>query len=124
MKKLNKALPFMVLLVTALLTVSCMPETQTEASGPPEGTGEANVTMQGLAYQPAELSISSGTTVTWTNEDNVGHTVTAGTRGSPTGQFDENVPAGESFSYTFTESGTYDYYCSIHPGMDGTMIVE
>jgi len=124
MKKFKMVLCLIVLLVTALLTVSYMPETQTKAPGTPEGPGEANVTMQGLAYQPAELTISPGTTVTWTNENNVGHTVTAGTRGSPTGQFDENVPAGESFIYTFLEPGTYDSFCSIHPGMDGTVIVE
>ena len=120
----KKALPIALLLITALLLIGCMPETPTEAPESPEGTGEATVAMQGLTFQPAELTISAGTTVTWTNEDNVGHTVTAGTRGSPTGLFDENVPAGESFSFTFEETGTYEYYCSIHPGMDGTVIVE
>lgn len=124
MNKLKKGLSLIVLLIAALLMVSCMPETPTEAPESPEETGEANVTMQGLAFQPAELTISAGTTVTWINDDSVGHTVTAGTRESPTGQFDENVPAGESFSYTFDEPGTYDYFCSIHPGMNGMIIVE
>jgi len=120
----KKALPIALLLITALLLIGCMPETPTEAPESPEGTGEATVAMQGLTFQPAELTISAGTTVTLTNEDNVGHTVTAGTRESPTGLFDENVPAGESFSYTFDEPDTYDYFCSIHPGMNGMIIVE
>jgi len=121
---LNKGRPIVLLLITAMLLISCMPETPTESPEVPKETGEAVVTMQNLSFEPAELIISAGTTVTWTNEDNVGHTVTAGTIGSPTGLFDENVPAGASLSYTFDEPGTYDYYCSIHPGMDGTVIVE
>ena len=124
MKMLKKGLTLIGLLMAVLLLASCMPEAATEAPGSLEGTGKSNVTMQGLAFQPAELTISAGATVTWTNEDNVGHTVSAGKRGTPTGEFDQNVPAGETFNYTFEEPGTYDYYCSIHPGMDGIVIVE
>ena len=120
----KKARLIILLLVSTLVLISCMPQTPTEVTEEPEEPTGTVVTMEGLTYQPAEITVSAGTTVTWTNEDNVGHTVTAGTRESPTGLFDQNVPAGDSFSYTFEETGTYDYYCSIHPGMNGTVIVE
>ena len=125
-------------LIAALTLAGCAPvqetpmePTQAEMTEPTEAeppaeeeTAGAEVAMQGNTFQPAEISISAGTTVTWTNEDAVGHTVTSGTRGSPSGMFDESVNAGGTFSFTFTESGTYEYFCSIHPGMDGTVIVE
>jgi plastocyanin len=87
-------------------------------------TAEAQVVMRSLAFVPKELTIQAGTKVTWTNEDSFAHTVTSGTRGNPTGMFDETVQAGGTFSFTFEQPGTYDYFCSIHPGMDGVVIVQ
>ncbi len=87
--------------------------------------GESQVAMVNTAFQPGEITVASGTTVTWTNEDSFAHTVTSGTRGSPTDLFDSgNVGGEESFSFAFDEPETYAYFCSIHPGMDGTVIVE
>ncbi len=100
---------------------------------PPEGAGagpeaeelvEVEVVMEDIQFRPQELTIAAGTTVVWRNQDNVLHTVTAGTRGRPTDLFDAEVPAGESFSFTFDEPGTYDYYCRPHSGMAGTVVVE
>jgi len=67
--------------------------------------------------------------VTWTNNDAVGHTVTSGsstgTVASPDGLFDSgDIAPGETFSYTFTEAGTFDYFCTPHPWMMGTVIVS
>jgi plastocyanin len=87
-------------------------------------TGVTEVVMLDTAYNPETLTVDAGTTVTWVNEDDFEHTVTSGTRDSPTDLFDETVAADESFSYTFEEPGTYSYYCSIHPGMDGVIIVQ
>ncbi len=80
--------------------------------------------MQSSTFQPEEITVAPGTTVTWTNEDGFQHTVTSGTRDQPTELFDETVAGGGSFSYTFEEPGTYPYFCSIHPGMEGTVVVE
>lgn len=85
---------------------------------------EVEVEMIETAFEPTEITVGPGTTVTWINRDSFDHTVTSGVRGEPTDLFDETVPAGESFSYTFEEPGTYEYFCSLHPGMDGTVIVE
>lgn len=87
-------------------------------------TAVVEVVMQGNAFQPDQITLPAGTTVTWINADAVEHTVTAGSRGSAIGMFDETVPPGETFSFSFEETGTYAYHCTIHPGMDGTVIVE
>ncbi len=85
---------------------------------------QAKVVMRNIAFLPQEITVKPGTTITWTNEDNFEHTVTSGTRGNPTGLFDEGVPAGGSFSFTFEKPGTYEYYCRIHNRMHGTVIVQ
>ncbi|GIV96982.1 MAG: hypothetical protein KatS3mg057_1639 [Herpetosiphonaceae bacterium] len=87
--------------------------------------GEAEVIMQNIAFQPQEITVQPGMTVTWVNQDSVPHTVTAGTRENPTGMFDSgNIPPDGTFQFTFEEPGTYDYFCSIHEGMDGVVVVE
>lgn len=84
-----------------------------------EAPSEANITMENFAFSGAE-SVAVGETVTITNEDSVGHTWTA-----VGGAFDSGtVTAGESFEFTFDEAGEYEYFCSFHPQMIGTITVE
>lgn len=66
------------------------------------------------------MSVKSGTTVTWTNDDSVAHTVTSDT-GSVLNS--SSIAPGQSFSFTFTTPGTYAYHCAIHPGMKATIVV-
>ena len=80
------------------------------------------------AYDPLDLEIEVGTTVTWTNDDSVAHTVTSGesdgTSGEADGTFDSGfLDPGASFSYTFTEVGEFPYYCLPHPWMRGSVTV-
>ncbi|KUG20199.1 copper binding protein, plastocyanin/azurin family [hydrocarbon metagenome] len=90
------------------------------AACPVQAQETAAVEMSGLAYQPASITVAPGTTVVWTNQDPEDHTVT-----STDGTFDSGTiaPGGE-FEYTFTEEGTYEYYCTLHPSMTGTVVVE
>ena len=113
--------------------VPTMEDEQTEESpmATPAPTEEAaeemqvEVVMRNTRFQPQEISVQPGTSVVWTNEDEFGHTVTAGTRDNPSGLFDSgNVPSGGSFEFTFAEPGTYEYFCSFHSGMRGTIVVE
>jgi plastocyanin len=60
-----------------------------------------------------------GTTVTWTNQDKVTHSVTANTH-----IFNTFIGPGETVSFTFTTAGTYQYYCAPHPDMTGTIVVQ
>lgn len=79
---------------------------------------EDTVIIQDYAYQPAEITIQSGETVTWINMDSVKHTATGDSFDS--GLFGKD----ESFQQTFDETGTYDYICTPHPYMKGKVIVE
>lgn len=73
-----------------------------------------------FAFSPPSLTISIGDTVTWTNADSVVHTAT-----STSGAFDSgDLAQGASYSLTFTAAGTYDYLCTPHPSMTGTIVVE
>ena len=93
------------------------PSATDDSSSMSEG---AEVEIEDFAYAPVTITIKVGTTVTWTNKDSVRHTVT-----SDTGLFDSGLfGKGESFSYTFTETGTFTYFCTPHPYMKGTVIVE
>ncbi len=78
-------------------------------------------------YSPSDLTISKGTTVHWTNNDLSGHTVTSGRPSdSQTGTiFDSSlISAGKSYSFTFEDTGTYDYFCQVHPWMSGQITVN
>lgn len=79
-----------------------------------------DVDIKGFAYDSATITVSKGTTVTWTQHDSAVHTVT-----SVSGDVldSQNLAKGETFSYTFDETGTFEYYCTIHPYMKGTVIV-
>ncbi len=77
-------------------------------------------------FIPSPVTIDMGGTVTWENNDTAAHTATGGsaTEG-PSGVFDSSlIMAGSSFSHTFEDAGTFDYFCMVHPWMVGSVIVE
>ena len=78
-----------------------------------------SVSIMNFSFSPASLTVKVGTKVTWTNHDSVTHTVTA-----DQGAFNSTVPAGGSFSFTFSKAGTYAYHCMIHPFMMATIVVQ
>ena len=78
-----------------------------------------------ICYIPSQIIIGNGKQVTWVNEDSAFHSVTSGFYGEPTELFDSGyLDPFQSFSFTFNESGIYDYHCTLHPWMDGQVIVE
>lgn len=94
-----------------------------DGGGDPVETTE--VEMDGSAFEPADITVQVGDSVTWTNNDSIAHTVTAGTRSDPSDLFDsDSVSSGETFEHTFTSDGEYDYFCEFHSGMSGTVTVE
>ena len=92
----------------------------TVASGSSAGaTGDA-VSIKGFAFNPKELDVKVGTTVTWTNSDPAQHTAT-----SDDGAFDtKKLKTGMSGTFTFAKAGTYKYHCMIHPTMTATVVVS
>ena len=92
----------------------------------PEGTSREGCELTNECYVPSRLSISVGDKITWQNEDTAFHTVTSGQPQSGSdNQFDSGMfSKGESYSHEFRKSGTFDYFCLLHPWMEGTIIVE
>jgi len=76
-------------------------------------------------YIPSSIVIEKGKQVTWVNEDSAFHSVTSGFYETPTELFDSgHLDPYESYTLTFDESGTFDYFCTLHPWMNGQVIVE
>ncbi|CAN5497378.1 hypothetical protein BH20CHL6_BH20CHL6_14330 [soil metagenome] len=81
---------------------------------------DKSVSIEGFAFQPPSVSVSVGDTVTWTNQDSEGHTASLDDGSKST----ELLGQGESGSITFTEAGTFGYFCRPHPFMRGTVVVR
>ena len=126
-----------VALIAPLMMVACSSATPTPAptavhtnppaatsAAPPAGTvapaAAGAVTIKGFAFQPAALEVAVGTTVTWTNQDTTGHTVTADDASFDSG----TVNGGATFSQVFNTAGTFAYHCKIHSSMHGTITVK
>jgi len=76
-------------------------------------------------YTPSIVSIKVGDTITWNNADTAAHTVTSGKDATSDGLFDSGmITVGSSFNHKFDKTGTYDYYCMVHPWMKGQVIVS
>jgi plastocyanin len=128
----------MVLVAAAVVGACSSDRPSSEQAAPAAGSVEREtVTIEGLSFTPNELTVDAGTTVEWTNDDPVEHTVTSGTKGAqgvpgvskgkpdrPDGDFDAQLAPGKTFSFTFDTPGTYEYFCRIHGGMTGTVVVD
>ena len=79
------------------------------------------VKIQNYAYSPATITVAVGDTITWTNYDTAPHTVTVSD--GPVKFNSPNLEQGQTFSYTFTQAGTYNYYCAVHPDMKASVTV-
>jgi amicyanin len=77
------------------------------------------VKISNFTFNPPQITVKSGTTVTWTNEDDIPHTIV-----SPPSIRSKALDSDDKFSFTFTTPGTYKYFCSLHPHMTGTIVVE
>ena len=85
----------------------------------PSLADDAAVKIGNFTFGPQELKVKAGTTVTWTNEDDIPHTVV-----SPNNFRSKPLDSEDKYSFTFTTPGTYKYFCSLHPHMTGTIVVE
>jgi plastocyanin len=87
----------------------------------------SSVPSNGKFFVPETLTVSTGTTVTWTNGDSTLHTVTSGSAesGNSGTEFDSSyLAAGKTFQHQFGTAGTFDYYCTLHPWMKGKVVVS
>jgi plastocyanin len=83
-------------------------------------TSTVSVDIHNMMFTPSQITVKKGTKVTWTNNDQVAHTVTPDKGTSPASA---PIPPGETYSYTFNQVGSFQYHCSIHSVMHGTVVV-
>ncbi|MDD4991987.1 MAG: cupredoxin domain-containing protein [Paludibacter sp.] len=116
MKKVTIAYPKIALLAFVLVSILFFISSCTSTNEPAAN----EVFIQGMAFSPATLTVTAGTTVKWTNKDGVAHTVTC-----DTGLFDSgNVGANGTYSHAFTTAGTYNYHCTYHSSMTAKVVVN
>lgn len=80
----------------------------------------AEIKIDNFSFSPKTLTVKAGTTITWTNGDDIPHTVVAEDQNFKSKVLDTD----QKFTFTASKPGTYTYYCSIHPKMTGTVVVE
>jgi len=111
--KLNQSwILFLASLAALTLTVCLGPIAKAEAA--------ASVHIDNFTFTPQEITITRGTTLTWINEDDIPHAIVASNKAFRSKAMDTE----QNFSFTFSEPGTYEYFCSLHPHMQGKVIVK
>lgn len=111
---LQRALPAGMLLVAAALLG--LPSTAAHAAG------QYQVRMSGYGFTPRTLTVTAGSTITWTNQDTAPHDVRS--TSGPQSFHSPMLDKGGSWSHTFTSPGTYSYLCTVHAGMTGQLVVK
>ena len=106
------------LFLAAALMTACLLSIALLAS--PAFASDKSVTIDNFTFNPQRLTIKAGTTVIWTNQDDIPHTVASTTKAFKSKVLDTD----DKFSFTFTTPGEYAYFCSLHPHMTGTIVVE
>ena len=122
-RRLFLSLAIAALALSVIVVAGCGKKTTVKSTpSTPKSTsptaGAASVRIVDFAFNPTALTISVGTTVTWTNNGSSVHTVTGS--GWDSGQ----LQPGQSFKRTFDTAGTYDYHCTNHPSMTASIIVQ
>jgi plastocyanin len=79
------------------------------------------ITISNYSFNPADITVKKGTTLTWTNQDSVAHTITE--NDGKTGPHSQDIKQGQSYSFTYNTVGTFAYHCSVHPSMLGKVVV-
>ena len=112
--------------ITESVILEPVSETMSETVSIPVGVGVPGCEVTSECYLPSSLTIGTGTTVIWENNDNAAHLATSGTPdGGPDGIFDSGmIMAGETFEHEFSDKGEFPYYCLVHPWMIATVTVE
>jgi plastocyanin len=118
---MRKSVSIAVLTAAMVLGMGTMAMGQRNSlAGAQQKTETMEVKIDNFSFGPGTLTVPVGTTVTWTNRDDIPHTVV-----STEGVFKSKVlDTDEKFAYTFSKAGTFPYFCSIHPKMTGKVIVQ
>jgi plastocyanin len=115
-----KSFVFLLVLVTPILAGSAVASRSSLKVAKAETQKVANVKMKNDKFSPSVITVKVNTTVTWTNKDLWGHTVTADNGLFSSGK----LTSGDHWTFTFTKAGEYPYHCDIHKHMTGKVVVQ
>lgn len=126
MKSLKFLAGIVFLMILAVACTSSQPsnnapeKAKTTAPSSQQSGQQVAVSIKNFKFAPQDIVVRAGTTVVWTNDDSVPHTVESsdGTLKS------DELSKGDTYKFTFTKAGTYDYHCGIHPSMHGSVTVQ
>ena len=93
---------------------------KTTAPSSQQSSGQVSVSIKNFKFVPQDIAVNAGTTVVWTNEDSAPHTVESSDKALKS----DELSKGDTFSFTFTKAGRYDYNCGIHTSMRGSVTVQ
>ncbi|MBN1527700.1 MAG: cupredoxin domain-containing protein [Thermoleophilaceae bacterium] len=110
---------------SAATTTEKPAETTGGGSGGAEAEASAKVSMKDIAFNPSNITVAKGGSVTWTNDDSVGHDVTKDSGPGPDFKSGDpgGIASGDAFTQKFDAPGSIKYVCTVHPGMEGTVTV-
>jgi amicyanin len=121
-RKVSAPITLAALVLFLLLALSCAAQTTTPTTPPKSDQPQIhNVEIKNFGFSPPELRIKKGDTVVWVNRDSAGHTVTSDSSnelGSP------QISQNQEYRHTFTQSGTFNYHCTLHPSMKAKVMAE
>jgi plastocyanin len=117
MKSRRRIIAAALTVVAGFASIASMPRLAAKAADQP---ASAEVKIDNFSFGPASLTVTAGTTVTWTNNDDVPHTVVSDDKLFKSKALDTD----DKFSYAFTKPGTYNYFCSVHPKMTAKVVVQ
>ena len=103
--------------MAALISFQAVPSGVAAA---PAAARKAEIKIDNFSFSPAAITVKAGTQITWTNGDDIPHTVVSGGQAFKS----KVLGTGEKFTFTVSKPGTYSYSCSIHPNMTGKVVVE
>lgn len=121
------AIVIIILIAAAVgLAHKSKPATTTTQSAPAASSNQAasaTINIRDMMFTPSQITVQKGGIVTWTNNDSTTHTVVADLSNNG-GPASGNIAPGQNYSFTFNKTGSFQYHCSIHPSMRGTIVVK
>jgi plastocyanin len=117
---ISKSVCILGLLATVMVATLLLSAASPGSSANTAEPASAEVKVDNFSFGPATLTVAVGTTVTWTNRDDIPHTIVSTDKVFKSKVLDTD----EKFSFTFSKAGTYPYFCSLHPKMTGSVVVQ
>jgi plastocyanin len=117
---MRKSVYIACLFATVMVATLLLPAGSPDSSAKTPQPATAEVKIDNFSFGPATLTVAVGTTVTWINRDDIPHTAVSTEKVFKSKVLDTD----EKFSFTFTKAGTYPYFCSVHPKMTGSVVVQ